>query len=87
MGKSIGFSQTRFDDNTTILLYRLYPGRAPRYLTNLTVRQWNLMWVCTRYGTGRYLVYIKHHGGVIQKRCQITGGRVITTQRWMIRWG
>jgi hypothetical protein len=87
MGKSIGFSQTLFDDHTTMLLYRLYPDRAPRYLTNLTVRQFDLMRMCERYGTGRYLVCIKHRGRMIQKRCQITGEHVITTRRWVVRWG
>ena len=85
MGKSIGYSQIVFDDYETVLLYRLRPGRSPRYLTRLTVRQFDLMWMCKRYGPGRYVVCVTHHGRVLQRRCQITGGRIIATRG--VRWG
>ena len=87
MGKSIGDSQTPFDDHATMLLYRLRPGRSPLYLTRLTVRQFGLMRICERYGPGRYLVRVEHHGSWIQQKLWITGGRVTATRRWVIRWG
>ena len=87
MGKSIGDSHTLFDDHATMLLYRLRPGRSPLYLTRLTVHQFGLMRICKRYGPGRYVVCVTHHGRVIQQHCQITGGRITATRQWMIRWG
>ena len=87
MGKSIGDSQTPFDDHASVLLYRLRPGRSPLYLTRLTVHQFGLMRICKRHGPGRYLVRVEHHGSWIQQKLWITGGRVTATRRWVIRWG
>jgi len=87
MNKSIGSLGILFHDPATVLLYRLYSGQSPRCLARLTVGQFNLMRMCERYGPGRYVVCVKHHGAWIQQRCRITGGRLIRTRQWTVRWG
>ena len=87
MNKSIGSLGTLFDDPATVLLYRLYPGRPPHYLTRLNSSYLNLIWMYQRYGPGRYLVRVIHYGRVFRRTSRIMGARIITTQRWTVRLG
>lgn len=75
MVRSTVFSMRPFASNADALLYRWTMGRPPRFLTRLTVRQFDVLQICRRFGPGRYVLRrIQKNGCEYRKSFRIMCG-------------
>jgi hypothetical protein len=86
MGKLIASSQILLADDTTVLWYRLQPDRAPRHVTSLPFRQFDLKRICQRCGPGRYVVYLKRNGRMIRGWTFQVKPVSVIKPRWVVTW-
>src|SRR5688500_2436367 len=83
MVRSFIFSKRTFA-NDEVLLYRWTVGRRSQFLTRVTVPQFDVFWICRRYGPGRYFLHL-----ICKNRCEYQqsfriacGRRLGASRRW-----